>query len=114
MGNEVRGVSRTQGVSLDDPFALHQTFSGADGAFIMIPFDMQAPDLHQREVEIGLRLGFATRSSGLKRVVLLSGLNAPLKMGSSLGAALMEDQLNSLDIPELVHVRAGFFMEKLF
>ena len=114
MGNNVRGVSRTEGVSLDDQFALRQAFSGVDGAFVMIPFDMQATDLHQREMEIGQRLRDAIESSGVKRIVLLSGLNAPLKMGSSLGAALMEDQLNAMNIPELVHLRAGFFMENFF
>jgi uncharacterized protein YbjT (DUF2867 family) len=114
MGKEVRRVSRSEGVSMDDAAALHRAFSGVDGAFIMIPFDMQAPDLHQREIEIGARLAAVIRSTGVKRVVLLSGLSAPLKKGSSLGAALMEDQLNSMNIPELLHLRAGFFMENFF
>jgi uncharacterized protein YbjT (DUF2867 family) len=114
MGNEVRGISRSEGVSMDDTFALHRAFSRADGAFIMIPFDMQAPDLHQREVEIGQRLATAIASGGVKRIVLLSGLNAPLRKGSSLGAALMEERLNAMNIPELVHLRAGFFMENFF
>jgi uncharacterized protein YbjT (DUF2867 family) len=114
MGREVRRVSRSEGISMDDAVALHEAFSGVDGAFIMIPFDMQAPDLHQREIEIGDRLAAAIRSTGVKRVVLLSGLSAPLKKGSSLGAALMEDQLNSMNIPELLHLRAGFFMENFF
>jgi uncharacterized protein YbjT (DUF2867 family) len=114
MGKEVRGISRSEGTSMDDPIALNEAFSGADGAFIMIPFDMQALDLHKREIEIGERLADAIRSTGVKRIVLLSGLSAPIRKGSSLGAALMEDQLNSLNIPELVHLRAGFFMENFF
>jgi uncharacterized protein YbjT (DUF2867 family) len=114
MGKEVRRVSRSEGISMDDPVSLHNAFAGADGAFIMIPFDMQAPDLHQREIEIGERLAAAIRSTGVKRVILLSGLSAPLKKGSSLGAALMEDQLNAMNIHELLHIRAGFFMENFF
>jgi uncharacterized protein YbjT (DUF2867 family) len=114
MGNEVRSISRSEGVSMDDAAALRKAFAGADGAFIMIPFDMQAPDLHQREIEIGQRLAAAIQATGVKRIVSLSGLSAPLKKGSSLGAALMEDRLNSMDIPELVHLRGGFFMENFF
>ena len=77
----------------------------------MIPFDMAAPDLHRREDEIGAHLAQAVRETGVRRVVLLSGLSAPLMKGSALGAALMERRLDAMDLPELVHLRAGFFME---
>jgi uncharacterized protein YbjT (DUF2867 family) len=77
----------------------------------MIPFDVQTPDLHRFEDEVGGRLATAIAGSGVRRVVLLSGLNAHLKMGTSLGAALMEDRLNALGLDELVHLRASFFME---
>jgi len=45
------------------------------------------------------------------RVVVLSGLSADLRRGSSLGAALLEDSMSALDIPQLVFLRAGWFME---
>ena len=32
---------------------LGEVFSGANGAYLMIPFDAAAPDLHRREEEIG-------------------------------------------------------------
>lgn len=110
-GHRVRPVSRAAGVSLDDAPALRDAFAGADGAFVMIPFDWAASDLHEREREIGEKLADAVRAANVRRVILLSGLNAPLKKGTSLGAALMEDRLNALAIPELLHLRAGFFME---
>jgi uncharacterized protein YbjT (DUF2867 family) len=110
-GHQVRSISRSAGVSLDDAMALKQAFAGADGAFLLIPFDMQAEDLHEREREVGSNLAEAMDGTGLRRVVLLSGLNAHLKTGTSLGASLMEDRLESLGIPELVFLRAGFFME---
>ncbi len=110
-GHQVVPVCRSAGVALDDAQALGKAFAGADGAFLMIPFDLSVDDLHAREREIGRHLAEAVAQAGVRRAVLLSGLNAPLKLGSSLGAALMEERLEALGIPELVHLRAGFFME---
>ncbi|WP_369660173.1 NmrA family NAD(P)-binding protein [Variovorax sp. V15] len=110
-GHHVRPVSRSAGVSLDDAAALRQVFAGVDGAFLMVPFDLQAADLHAREREIGANLARAVKEASVRRVVLLSGLSAHLRKGSSLGAALLEQGLDELHIPELVHLRAGFFME---
>jgi uncharacterized protein YbjT (DUF2867 family) len=110
-GHIVRGVARSLGVALDDADALVSAFSGADSAYVMIPFDITAPDLHRFEDEIGARLAAAIAHSGVRRVVLLSGLNAHLRMGTSLGAVLMEERLAALDLDELVFLRASFFME---
>jgi uncharacterized protein YbjT (DUF2867 family) len=113
-GHHVSPVARSLGILIDDRKALTEAFKDADGAYLMIPFDMTAPDLHHREVEIGANLAEALEKHHVRRIVLLSGLNAYLKFGSSLGAALMEDRLNALNIPELVHLRCGWFMENFF
>ncbi|MEI9407979.1 MULTISPECIES: NmrA family NAD(P)-binding protein [Mesorhizobium] len=110
-GHAVRGVARGLGVALDDAAALASAFSGADSAYVMIPFDVTAPDLHRFEDEVSGRLATAIRTSGVRRVVLLSGLNAHLRMGTSLGAARMEERLEALGLDELVFLRASFFME---
>lgn len=110
-GHVVRGVARSLGAALTDQDALNRAFAGADSAYVMIPFDVQAQDLHRFERDIGGRLAEAISASGVRRVVLLSGLNAHLKMGTSLGAAEMEDRLEALGLDELVHLRAGFFIE---
>ncbi len=110
-GHIVRGVARRLGVALSDQDALNRAFAGADSAYVMIPFDVKAPDLHHFEREVGNRLVEAISASGIRRVVLLSGLNAHLKMGTSLGAAEMEDRMAVLGIDELVYLRAGFFNE---
>lgn len=110
-GHAVRGVARRLGVALDNADALNAAFSGADSAYVMIPFDVTAPDLHRFEDEVGERLATAIAHSGVRRVVLLSGLNAHLRMGTSLGAALMEERLEVLGLDELVFLRASFFME---
>ncbi|SRR5712692_9123063 len=112
-GHQVRPVSRSDGVSFDDITALTRAFSGVDGAFLMIPFDMKAPDLHKRENEIGMKLADAVKTAGVRRVVFLSGTSAHLKegAGSALGASMMEERLDGLGIAELVHLRGCFFME---
>lgn len=110
-GHSVRPVARRYGVSLDDTAALSRSFAGAWGAYLMMPFDLAAKDLHARERELCSNLAQALRGSGLRRVVVLSGLSADLKAGSSLGAALLEDAIGRLDIPEVVFLRAGWFME---
>jgi uncharacterized protein YbjT (DUF2867 family) len=109
--HSVRPVARQHGVSLDDAAALTQAFAGSWGAYLMMPFDLAAPDLHARERQLCSNFAQALRGAGLRRVVVLSGLSADLKRGSSLGAALLEDAIAPLGIPEVVFLRAGWFME---
>ena len=110
-GHTVRPISRRDGVSLDDAAALASAFAGSWGAYLMMPFDLAAKDLHARERELCSRFVEALRGAGLQRVVVLSGLSADLKRGSSLGASLLEDAIAPLGIPEVVFLRAGWFME---
>ncbi len=110
-GHEVRGIARSLGTSLTDRVALDRAFRDADSAYVMIPFDIQVPDLHRFERQIASNLIASIKQYEIRRVVLLSGLNAHLKMGTSLGAAEMEDRLEALKLPELVRLRAGFFNE---
>jgi uncharacterized protein YbjT (DUF2867 family) len=115
MGHSVRKVSRPLGISIDDEEALLKAFSGADGAYIMIPVDMQAPDLHKREEEIGEKLAKAIQTADIKRVVLLSSLVGLVKPDSARtsawGAIMMEERLGSLGIQEFLSFRCAFFME---
>jgi uncharacterized protein YbjT (DUF2867 family) len=112
-GYRVRAVSRKAGVAIDDSAGLASAFAGADGGFLMVPFDQSAPSIHERETDLAGRLALAVTNARLRRVVLLSGTSAHLKhrAGSGTGAAIMEALLDQLDIPELVHLRACFFME---
>ncbi|MEJ3655848.1 NmrA family transcriptional regulator [Actinomycetes bacterium KLBMP 9759] len=110
-GHEVRAVARGRGVGVDDAAALERAFEHADGAFVLVPFDLAGVDLHAREDAIAERLERAIRRSGVPRVVLLGGLNAHLRRGTSLGAALMEDRLLACSVPEPIVLRAGWFME---
>jgi uncharacterized protein YbjT (DUF2867 family) len=107
----VREVSRHHGIHLQDQRALNEAFAKADTAYLMVPFDVTAPDLHRFEDMVADSLIAAINHAGIERVVLLSGLSAYLKTGTSLGAARMESRLDELQIPQLVHLRAAFFNE---
>ena len=114
-GHHVRKVSRSFGISIDDEEALFKAFSGIDGAYVMMPIDMQASDVHQREDEIGEKLARAIQAAHVKRVVLLSSLAGLVKPDSTRtsawGAIMMEERLGSLDIQEFMSFRCAFFME---
>lgn len=116
LGHQVRPVARSLGVPFENKEKLDEAFSGAQGAYLMIPFDFTAPNLHRREDEIGVALAEAVATSGVPRVVLLSGLSAHLSedtVGSAKGAQMMERRLDAMNIRELVHLRSAFFMENL-
>ncbi len=104
-------MARSLGISLTDREATDRAFEGADSAYLMIPFNLFVEDLHEFERQIATSLVSAIRGSGIRRIVLLSGLNAHLKMGTSLGAAEMEDRLDALGLPEFIRLRGGFFNE---
>src|SRR5207302_9477028 len=115
MGHTVRKVSRSRGISIDDDEELLKAFSGADGAYVMIPIDMQAPDLHKRDGEIGETLAKAIQTADVKRVILLSslaGLVDPCGAKTSAwGAIMMEERLNRFGSKEFMSFRCAFFME---
>ena len=109
----MRAIARSAGVSLDDLPALVNAFSGVDAAFLAIPPEINAPDLRRRQNEIGVNLAEAVKQTRVRRVVFLSSVNAqyPRGTGPILGLHDMEERLNALDIPELVHLRPAYFME---
>jgi uncharacterized protein YbjT (DUF2867 family) len=115
MGHRVRKVSRSTGVSIDNDDEVLKAFSGADGAYVMIPIDFQAPDLHKREDEIGEKIARAIQTADIKRVVLLSSLTGLVKphsaRTSAWGAMMMEERLNKLGMKEFISFRCAFFME---
>jgi hypothetical protein len=51
-GSSGSGSGSQAGLSIDDAAALKGTFSGADGAFLLIPFDTKAPGSAQAESEM--------------------------------------------------------------
>jgi len=112
-GHEVREISRSAGVPIENVAKVARAFTGADAAFLMLPPDVKAADPRRRANEFGALLAEAVKSSGVHRVVFLSSMNAHLKEGTGpiLGLHDMEERLNGLDIPQVVHLRPAYFME---
>lgn len=112
-GHEVREIARSLGTLVEDVPKVTRAFTGADAAFVMLPPDPKAADPRGRADEFGACLAEAIKASGVKRVVFLSSMNAHLKSGTGpiLGLHDMEERLNGLGIPQLVHLRPSYFME---
>lgn len=112
-GHGVRAVSRASGIALDDRAALTAAFEDVDGAYVMLPFDRTSPDLHAWEARVAGNLAVALATTRVRRVVALSGTSAHLgvRAGTGTGAWILEQALGSVDVPELVCLRACFFLD---
>ena len=112
-GHHVRPIARSAGVDINDAAALAGAFQGSDGAFLLIPPEYKTIDLRAWQNDIGAKLSQAVKTAKLRRVIFLSNLNAGYEDGTGtiLGLHDMEERLNGLDIPELVHLRPTMFME---
>ena len=112
-GHQVRRIARSAGVDIHDGPVLARAFEGADGAFLMVPPEYKAADLRAWQNAAGARLFEAVKAAGVSRVVFLSNVNAGYEEGTGiiLGLHDMEERLNGLGIPELVHLRPTMFME---
>jgi uncharacterized protein YbjT (DUF2867 family) len=98
---------------LTDAAALAKAFSGAEGVYAMVPPDMSAQnyrDLQERATEA---LAKALTEAKVRHVVSLSSFGADKadKTGPVLGLHLREERLNAIAGLNVLHVRAGYFME---
>jgi uncharacterized protein YbjT (DUF2867 family) len=112
-GHHVRPIARSAGVDINDAPALARAFEGSDGAFLMIPPEYKAADLRAWQNDVGAKLSQAVERAKVRRLIFLSNINAGYEEGTGiiLGVHDMEERLNGLDIPELVHLRPTMFME---
>lgn len=127
-GHQVRALSRG-GAGLDrvvklgaEPFIgsfdegtgdLASFFKDADAAFTMVKTDWS--NLHGHYPAVAERLLAALQGSPVKLVVNLSsfGADVPEGTGHFVGFHQLEQVLNRLAGPKLVHLRGGYFMENL-
>ncbi len=126
-GKKVRGVSRTATrlqplllkgceaavADLTNREALAEAFDGAEGVYVMVPPEPAGPDyrLHQRAVIQAV--ASALERSKVKHVVTLSSVGADKaeKTGPVVGLHEMEERLNRIAGLNVLHLRAGYFME---
>jgi uncharacterized protein YbjT (DUF2867 family) len=98
---------------LEDAAFLGKAFSGARGAFVMIPPKHNPPDLRGYQNRVGASIVSALSMGHVPRIITLSSIGAHLPQGTGpiLGLHDLEEKVNKLANAGVVHLRAAYFME---
>ncbi|AMP99091.1 epimerase [Pedobacter cryoconitis] len=98
-----------------DAQALIQAFKGAKAAWIMLQpnYIADSADFTGYQAQVTDAIAQAITANPLEYAVTLSSWGADLESGSGpvLGLHQMEQVMNTLSIQNLLHLRAGYFME---
>jgi uncharacterized protein YbjT (DUF2867 family) len=122
-GEKVRVVGRDAGrlqrfvdqgaeafiAELSDTVALTKAFRGASAAYLLLP-PVKSRESQARE---GDAIAQAVKESGLRFAVHLSsyGAQVPENSGPLVGLHASEEKLNAISGVNVLHLRAGYFME---
>jgi uncharacterized protein YbjT (DUF2867 family) len=98
---------------IGDTAFLEKAFSGARGAFILIPPRFDVPDIREYQDRLGASLVAALSKVKVPRIVALSSIGAHLDKGTGpiLGLHDLETRLGTLKDAEVVCLRPAYFME---
>jgi len=98
---------------LTDRAALTKAFAGAQGVYAMVPPDMTAHDYRAQQDRVTDALAAAIAEAKVKHVVTLSSFGADKaeKTGPVVGLHEFEKKLNQISGLNVLHLRAGYFME---
>jgi uncharacterized protein YbjT (DUF2867 family) len=98
--------------SVEDSEALAQILKGADGAYLLIPPNLEATDLLEDRKRVAFALAQAVRDSGTAHVVFLSSIGAQHASGTGpiISTHVGETALASA-AKNVTFVRAGYFFE---
>jgi uncharacterized protein YbjT (DUF2867 family) len=96
-----------------DTAKLTRAFSGAEAVYAMIPPNLAVPDLYAYDERITTSLISAISGARVRYVVNLSSIGAdkPSGTGPVVGLHRLEQSLNGLNDVNVLHLRAGYFME---
>lgn len=96
-----------------DAAALAQAFAGARAVYAMIPPNLAAPDARAYQDRVSDALAAALEKSGVKHAVALSSIGADKTEGNGpvAGLYILEHKLNRIPGLNVLHLRAGYFME---
>ena len=98
---------------LSDGGSVAKAFLGAKAAFVMIPPNPSSPDVLGFQKRVADAIASGLQSSGVTHAVVLSSIGAdkPDKTGLVVGLHYLEERLNAIDALNVLHLRAGYFME---
>jgi uncharacterized protein YbjT (DUF2867 family) len=98
---------------LTDVSALTKAFQQANSAYVMIPPTPTSNDVRASQDRVSDAIAKAARDAGVKNIVSLSsfGADKPSGTGPVVGLHDLERKLNRIDGANILHLRAGYFME---
>ena len=98
---------------LSDQTAATQAFAGANAVYAMIPPDVTSPDFRAEQRRVTAAIAAAPEHAGVKHAVSLSSVGADKESGTGpvVGLREWEQALNRIAGLNVVHLRAGYFME---
>jgi uncharacterized protein YbjT (DUF2867 family) len=98
---------------LTDAARLTKAFSGAQAVYAMIPPSLTSEDYLAYQKRVLEAIATAIEKSGVKFVVTLSSFGADKtdKTGPVMGLHHLEQRLNRIPGIDVLHLRAGYFME---
>ena len=99
-----------------DEAAITKAFTGADAAYAMIRLDYSTDNYDRDSKKIRTALTNAIKATKLPNLVFLSSVGAHLEQGSGVvqGLYYAENELNSIEGLNVLHLRPSFFMENLY
>jgi uncharacterized protein YbjT (DUF2867 family) len=98
---------------LTDREALADAFAGAEGVYVMIPPNPAGPDFRLHQLAVTEAVASALERSKVKYAVTLSSVGADKVDGTGpvVGLHRLEERLNRIAGLNVLHLRAGYFME---
>ena len=98
---------------LTDSGTLTQAFQKADSAYVMIPPNPASTDALGYANRVSDAIAAAVQNAGTKNIVALSSIGADKASGTGpvLGLHHLEQKLNQIAGVNVLHLRAGYFME---
>src|SRR6266436_9873372 len=99
--------------NVTDAKALSRAFTGAEAVYAMIPPDLTNENYRGFQSRAVEAIGEALEKAGVKHAVTLSsfGADKPDKTGPIAGLHELESKLNRIKGLNVLHLRAGYFME---
>ncbi|MFZ3342470.1 MAG: NmrA family NAD(P)-binding protein [Terriglobales bacterium] len=98
-----------------DALSLAKAFKGADAAYVLIPPDPTSSNFRSFQDRVSDAIAASVENAGIKRVVSLSSIGADKASGTGpvVGLYNLEQKLNQIDGVNVLHLRAGYFMENV-
>jgi uncharacterized protein YbjT (DUF2867 family) len=98
---------------LTDGAALTEAFTGARAVYVLIPPNLASQDVRAYQDRVTDAVATALEKAGVKYAVSLSSFGADKseKTGPVVGLHQLEERLNRIAVLNVLHLRAGYFME---